>query len=114
MIDSVRTHDGTLATNRLAVLGRDVQAYIVNYSPNGCLIETNSPLDVGTVGRLRFVIDGREFADDVQVVRCQAIEGAGAQYQVGAKFLWTMAGGDDSLRRALGLLVEGQPIRMVG
>jgi hypothetical protein len=114
MIDSVRPHDRALATNRLAILGRDFQAHIINYSPNGCLLETSSPLDVGTVGTLRFVIDGRECAGDVQVVRCQAIEGAGSQYQVGAKFLWTSASGEDSLRNALSLLVDGQPIRMVG
>lgn len=113
MIDSARTQDVALAADRLAVLGRDFQAHIVNYSPNGCLLETNSPLDVGTVGTLRFVIDGREFADDVQVVRCQAIEGAGSQYQVGAKFLWTMSSGGDSLRRALSLLTVGHPIRLV-
>ncbi len=113
MIDSARTHRAALAAERLAVLGRDFQAHIVNYSPNGCLLETNSPLDVGTVGTLRFVIDGREFADDVQVVRCQAIEGAGAQYQVGTKFLWTMASGADSLRRALSSLTVGTPIRLV-
>jgi hypothetical protein len=113
MIESARAQDVALAADRLAVLGRDFQAHIVNYSPNGCLLETNSPLDVGTVGTLRFVIDGREFADDVQVVRCQAIEGAGSQYQVGAKFLWTMASGSDSLRRALGVLSVGSPIRLV-
>jgi hypothetical protein len=114
MIDSVRPHGRALATNRLAILGRDFQAHIINYSSNGCLLETSSPLDVGTVGTLRFVIDGREFADDVQVVRCQPIEGAGSQYQVGAKFLWTSASGGDSLRSALGLLVGAQSITMVG
>jgi hypothetical protein len=114
MIDSVRSHDAALAANRLAVLGRDFQAHIINYSPNGCLLETNAPLDVGTVGTLRFVIEGRELIDDVQVVRCQVIEGAGSQYQVGAKFLWTMTSGRDSLRSALSLLMDGQPIKMVG
>jgi hypothetical protein len=114
MIETARSHELALAANRLAVLGRDFQAHIINYSPNGCLLETNAPLEVGTVGTLRFIIDGRPFADDVQVVRCQAIEGAGSQYQVGAKFLWTMTGGVDSLRSALSLMMDGHPIKMVG
>ena len=56
-----------------------------------------------------------QVVDDVQVVRCQPIEGAGSLYQVGARFLWTMASGKGALRLALaespmeaGLVVEGQ------
>ena len=111
MMESLQTNDS--AADRMVLLGRDFQAHIVNFSPNGCLLQTNLPLDVGTVGTLRFVLDGREFSDDVQVVRCQAIEGASSQYQVGAKFLWTMANGSESLRRALGALVGVKPIRLV-
>ena len=112
MMESLRTNDSA-AADRMVLLGRDFQAHIVNFSPNGCLLQTNLPLDVGTVGTLRFFLDGREFLDSVQVVRCQAIEGAGSQYQVGAKFLWTMAHGKESLRRALALLVGVKPIRLV-
>ena len=114
MIDSQRSQEATVTADRLAVLARDFQAQIINYSPNGCLLKTSSPIDVGTVGTLRFVIAGREFVDDVQVVRCHAIEGAGSFYQVGAKFLWTMAGGGESLRQALNLLVGATPVRLVG
>ena len=114
MMETLRSSEAESASeDRMVLLGRDFQAHIVNYSSNGCLLETTVPLDVGTVGTLRFVLDGREFSEDVQVVRCQAIEGAGSQYQVGAKFLWTMAGGKESLRRALGLLVAVPPIRLV-
>ena len=111
MMESLRTNSA--AVDRMVLLGRDFQAHIVNFSPNGCLLQTNLPLDVGTVGTLRFVLNGREFLDSVQVVRCQAIEGAGSQYQVGAKFLWTMPNGEESLRRALGLLVGDDTIRLV-
>jgi hypothetical protein len=91
-----------LTSTRLAALARDFQARLLNYSRSGCLLETNAPLEVGTVGSLRFVIDGRELVDDVQVVRCQAIEGAGSLYQVGARFLWaTMASERSALRLAL-------------
>ena len=90
-----------LASTRLGVLARDFEARILNCSPTGCLLETNARLEVGTVGSLRFVIDGRELIDDVQIVRCQAIEGAGSLYQVGARFLWTMTSGRSALRLAL-------------
>lgn len=87
---------------RLCVLTRDFQARIVNCSATGCLIETNARIEVGTIGTLRFVIDGRELLDDVQVVRCQPIEGAGSLFQVGARFLrTTLVSGRHSVRRAL-------------
>ena len=87
---------------RLAALARDFDARILNYSPSGCLLETTARLEIGTVGTIHFVIDGRELADEIQVVRCQAIEGAGSLYQVGARFLWTVAPGEGTLRQALG------------
>jgi hypothetical protein len=58
-------------------------------------------VEIGTIGSLGFIIDGQEFVDDVQVVRCQQIEGAGSLYQVGARFLWTVAASKGTLRRAL-------------
>jgi hypothetical protein len=112
MIEPQRSAEAS-ATDRLAVLARDFQARILNCSPTGCLLETSAPLEVGTVGTLRFVIDGRECADHVQVVRCQLIEGAGPLYQVGAKFLWTTAASSDSLRRALSRQISTQTIRLV-
>ena len=99
----IETRDPVVASvsSRLGVLARDFQARILNCSPTGCLLETNAPLEVGTVGSLRFVIDGRELLDDIQVVRCQPIQGAGSLYQVGAKFLWTMPPASGALRLAL-------------
>ena len=85
---------------RLAVLARDFQARIVNCSSAGCLLETNARLEVGTIGTLCFTIDGRELADDIQVVRCQPIEGAGSLYQVGARFVLTASFEKGLLRRA--------------
>lgn len=99
----IETQDSLVpAAGWLGVLARDFRARIVNYSPSGCLLETNTRIEVGTIGTVRFVIDGHELTDDIQVVRCQPIEGAGSLYQVGAKFLWTMAPGKGTLRRALG------------
>jgi len=100
----------------VGLLTRELRARILNFSPSGCLIETNTRVDLGTIGSLRFVIDGHEFVDDVQVVRCQPIEGAGSLYQVGARFLWTAAAHKGTLRRALELPngpgANGSPQRM--
>jgi hypothetical protein len=86
---------------RVAVLTRDFHARILNYSPSGCLLEANARVEPGTIGSLRFVIDGSEFIDDVQVVRCHAVEGSGWRYRVGVRFLWTVAPGKGTLRGAL-------------
>ena len=97
MIESVGA-----ATRRghLALLARDFQARIINCSSSGCLLETNARIDVGTIGTLRLTIGGRELADDVQIVRCQPIEGAGSLYQVGARFVLTAPFEKGTLRRA--------------
>jgi hypothetical protein len=47
------------------------------------------------------VIDGDEYSDDVQVVRCQHVEGAGSLYQVGVRFLWNAPPGRRALRQGL-------------
>ena len=97
----IETQDIVAAVpERLGVLAHDFQTRILNCSPTGCLLETASPIEVGTVGTLRLVIDGRELVDHVEVVRCQSIEGAGPLFQIGVRFLWTMVPGADSLRYA--------------
>jgi len=65
------------------------------------LIETKSRLEIGAIASIRVVINGRELVDDLQIVRCQSIAGAGALYHVGAKFLWTHPLDDRALRGAL-------------
>jgi hypothetical protein len=98
----IETQDiATSAADRIGILARDFRARILNYSATGCLLETNSRLEIGTVGTLRVIVDGREAVGDVQVVRCQPIEGAGSLFHVGAKFLWTAAYGRNSLALAL-------------
>ena len=97
-----QTKESTLtAAEPVGLLTREFRARLLNFSPSGCLVETHSRVEVGTIGSLQFVIDGQEFADDVQVVRCQQIEGAGSLYQIGARFLWTTAANKGTLRRAL-------------
>ena len=110
----IETQTQAAGSDRLTVVARDFHARILNYSPSGCLLETSSPLEVGTVGTVRFVIDGQELADHVQVVRCQAIEGAGSLFQVGARFLWTIAPSRDSLRFLLTQPAAERAARLVG
>jgi hypothetical protein len=91
---------------QLGVLTREFRVRVLNCSSSGCLVETNARLDVGTIGSLRLTIGGSEFVDDVLVVRCQNIEGAGSMYHVGAKFLWI----DPPSRRTLrGAMLHGAP-----
>jgi PilZ domain len=87
--------------NALAVLGKELSVRVLNCSPSGCLIETHVRLDVGTVASLRLTLQGEDFIDDVQVVRCQAIEGAGPVFHVGARFLWTGTPSSRSLRQVM-------------
>ena len=101
-------HRSTIGyTDKMAVLTRDMHVRLLNCSSSGCLMETKAFVKVGTIGSLRLAIDGEEFVDDLMVVRCQPIEGAGSVFHVGAKFLWTEAPGRRTLRRAM------QPQRVV-
>ena len=85
----------------LAVLGREFSIRLLNCSPSGCLFETNSQLAVGTIASLTVKLHGEEFTDDLQVVRCQPIEGAGSVYHVGAQFLWMATPTPGSLRQVI-------------
>jgi hypothetical protein len=85
----------------LGVLSKEFRVRVLNCSSSGCLVESSSRMEVGTVGTLRVILDGNELIEDVQVVRCQQIEGAGSMYHVGAQFLWTDSPDRRSLRRAM-------------
>jgi hypothetical protein len=87
--------------DQLGVLTRERQVRLLNCSVSGCLLETNTRVPVGAIASIRITIEGRELSDDVQVVRCQPIAGAGDKYHVGAQFLWTQPLVRESLRRAL-------------
>lgn len=87
--------------DQLGVLTRERRVRLLNCSVSGCLFETNCRLPIGAIASVRVTLDGREMTDDVQVVRCQPIAGAGETYHVGVEFLWTRPLADASLRRAL-------------
>jgi PilZ domain len=87
--------------NGTAVLTREFQARVLNVSGSGCLVESNRPLRVGTTATLWVLLDGEKYFDDVQVVRCRRIEGAGFVHHVGVTFLWTALPHERSIRHAV-------------
>ncbi len=93
--------DDLRLSDQLGVLTRDRQVRLLNCSVSGCLLETKSRLPVGAIASIRVTVEGRELTDDVQIVRCQPIAGAGDTYHVGAQFLWTQPLLKHTLRRAL-------------
>jgi hypothetical protein len=101
MSDNARDELLLKVDNQLGVLSKDFRIRLLNCSSSGCLVETTSPIEVGTVGTLRLNIDGRKLTELVQIVRCHRIEGAGSLYHAGAEFLWTALPDTGSLRRVI-------------
>lgn len=93
----------------MGVLARDIEVRVLNCSPSGCLLETNAPIDVGTVGSLTLTVGGHDLLDHLVVVRCHPKQGAGSVYHVGAQFLWLGSLTRHTLRRALGRPAERMP-----
>jgi hypothetical protein len=93
---SMRAMVGT--PDLVSVLVRDVPARMRNFSGSGCLVESPSPIDEGTVAELRMRIGEADYSDPVRVVRCRRLEGAGSTYYVGVEFAWTTRPGARSLR----------------
>jgi len=71
----------------LATLTRHIRVRVLNCSAEGCLLETTAPLLEGTMGLLRVLFAGKEFDDQIQVVRCDHMNSTHAIYHVGARFL---------------------------
>jgi PilZ domain len=87
------------ATDLVAVLGREVSVTLLDISASGCLLETAGRITLGATGSLIVTYDGKEYADDVRIMRCVQSKGASGGYHVGAEFLWTKAPSERSLRR---------------
>jgi hypothetical protein len=88
-------------SNRPAVLMRDYVMRVLDISGFGCLIESQRRLEVGTVGNLRLRFGTHEYHDDVEVLRCDLVEGARTVYHVGVRFLWTTPRREGSIRHAV-------------
>ena len=91
-----------------ATLTRELHARVIDVSVSGCLVETRRRLEVGTIGRLRVRFRGAECEDDVEVMRCDAVEGPVASYHVGVRLLWTTPRGPGSIRHAVASQLEEQ------
>jgi PilZ domain-containing protein len=92
----------------LGVLTREQRVRLVNISESGCLLETDRPLDVGTVGKLHVRFGTKEYNDVIEVVRCLAIRGAGPTYHVAMRFLWTTPRCDGTIRQAIARYVDAE------
>jgi hypothetical protein len=73
--------------DEVGALKRQLRVRMLNCSAAGCLLETNGPIAIGTVGRLRVSFNGKEFDDPIQVVRCELMKDAADVHHVAAKFL---------------------------
>jgi hypothetical protein len=87
------------------VLTREVRVRVINISASGCLVESQRPMDVGMVGQLRMLFGSDEYTDHFQVVRCQPIQGAGALFHVGLRYLWITKYHAGSIRHGVRHLV---------
>jgi len=88
------------------VLTRQLRARVINVSGSGCLIECDQRLDVGTVASLRLEIGTHQYLEDVEVVRCQPIQGSSVCH-VGVRFLKSTARHKRSIRYAIALYGAG-------
>jgi hypothetical protein len=86
------------ANDLVAVLGREVSVRLLDISASGCLLESASRLVLGSTGSLLVNFEGKEYVDDVRIMRCGRFEGSSGAYQIGAEFLWTSTPHDRSLR----------------
>ena len=103
-----RATDGFVnGTVTRAVLIRDIPVCLLNVSLSGCLLESRTRLQTPVAGQLRVIVNGEPRVDDIRLSRCVFVEGSGVVYRAGAEFLWTDLPGEQSVRRAVGLLEDG-------
>jgi hypothetical protein len=95
---------------RPAILMRDFVMLVLDISDSGCLIESQRRLEVGTVGNLRLRFGTHEYHDDVEVVRCDIVEGARTVYHVSVRFLWTAPRREGSIPHAVITVNAREPI----
>ena len=85
---------------------------VLEISRNGCLLESECPIDAGAAGKLRVAMDGRSYSEEVRITRCQRLEGTGTRYRLGAEFLPTRR--PSSLRRAIHVMLDAYKSRVFG
>jgi hypothetical protein len=85
----------------LAVLTREFGVRVLEVSASGCLVESDRRMAAGTFGRLRLQFGSEEYVDDIEVVRCQAVENGGGVFHIGMRFLWVRPRHARSIRQAV-------------
>ena len=85
----------------LGALRKDIRVRLLNGSAQGCLLESDVPLKVGTVGMLRVSLRGETFGDAVEVIRCLAIAGSAGIHHLGMRLLPTTPAYQGSLRHVM-------------
>src|SRR5688572_4083479 len=73
--------------DEVGALTSQFRVRVLNCSAAGCLLETNGPIAIGTVGKLRVSFGGTEFDDPIRIVRCAIMKGTSVVHHVGARFL---------------------------
>jgi PilZ domain len=84
-----------------ATLTRELAVRVIDVSASGCLVETRRRIEVGTIGTLQLRLGSELCTDDVEVVRCDAVEGVPTLYHVGVRLLWTRSRQAGSIRHAV-------------
>jgi hypothetical protein len=90
-----------------AVLLRDVPLVVRDVSSGGCLIESCTALQVGTIGWLEVEFEGERRFEWFRIARVHT-HGESA-FLAGVEFLPLAAAGSDSLRSAIGRLRRSTP-----
>ena len=83
----IREFEERQGRESLATLTRHIRVRVLNCSAEGCLLETTAPLLIGTAGTLRVSFGGKQFDDQIQVVRCEHMKSTDAVHHVGVRFL---------------------------
>jgi hypothetical protein len=91
-------HGRLTSSKVIAVLGRDVLVRLLQISRSGCLLEASRAMPVGAIAALSVDIEGRQYTDEVRILRSQLVAGAGERYEVGVEFLWLRLPDETSLR----------------
>jgi hypothetical protein len=85
-----------------AVLLRNVPLVVRDVSSGGCLLESRTPLRIGSVGWLEVEFDGARRVEWFRIARVHTADAH--TFLAGAEFLPLSAAGVDSLRGAIGRL----------
>lgn len=89
-----------------AALVAQIPLLVLDVSNGGCLFESQRPMDEGRVGTVRLALSGGWYVEDIRVTRCVPVPGRGSTYHVGAEFLRTRRPPDQSLRSAIGQIIN--------